>query len=353
MKNNFNTMKNLYELAYEFLELEPWKKITDNKIFGVKHPQTGELNFCSVVGNGGEVFSLNIFPGIKGYISLSRIFNPEYMDHEMAYTLNSLMVDFVNPQEIDELTVNKFKLMDIDYQKHSLIPAFRSYKEGYMPWDISDDEIDLVTPVLEQAIIMCKDIMSGEKDVLPNSNENSTFLFRIPENTENKIIWDYDYINHNFDFKSFFDNQIRDVYYNEVLLKKIQKRASDRSKTIEMDYFFYPVPTLDEGADPKNSRPAFPIIIVCADSETEMILENSMVKFDELNQGIINTLTNCMENNSLLPIEVKVIRYELEDLILPISQKLQFEVSVEDELPVIDTIEGHFIQMLQDREKNK
>lgn len=344
-----NKLSKLYKLAEEYYKLEPWTKITDNMIFGVKHPETGELNFCSVLGNGGEVFSLNVFPGIKGFITLNTIFSPEYQSHEMVYNIRAIMTDFINVNELNDQDIKYLTENNIDYKDMERIPAFRSHKPGMLPWDIDEEEADILLPVLEQTIIAVKDIMNGKE--VQNQNQDK-FLFRIPDTSGDNTTWKYEFINHNYDFKKYFEDEINNVYYNEVALKKIQKKCMKSSNEFELDYFFYPTPSVS-GKNVKNERPHFPLVVLAVDIESKMILSTQMVTLDEINQAIINTFLEAIEKHGYIPSNVDVIRYEIEDLLMPISEKLGFELEVTDELSTIDEIEAHFIQMLNEQGENQ
>ena len=45
----------------------PWKDLWDQDIFCIKDPETGLLDFVSILGAGGEVFALHVHHGMEGY----------------------------------------------------------------------------------------------------------------------------------------------------------------------------------------------------------------------------------------------------------------------------------------------
>lgn len=47
--------------------IAPWKDLWDQDIFCIKDPQTGLLDFVSILGAGGEVFALHVHHGMEGY----------------------------------------------------------------------------------------------------------------------------------------------------------------------------------------------------------------------------------------------------------------------------------------------
>ncbi len=70
---NSENMKRLYAAAESFRKLAPWEWMDDDRIFGVKNPETGVIDYCGVLGALGEVFALVVYEGpegLHGYLKL-------------------------------------------------------------------------------------------------------------------------------------------------------------------------------------------------------------------------------------------------------------------------------------------
>ena len=56
----------LFEAAGEFYKLRPWEWMEDSELFGVLNPETGEIGYCCVMGNLGELLALGVYLGSDG-----------------------------------------------------------------------------------------------------------------------------------------------------------------------------------------------------------------------------------------------------------------------------------------------
>jgi hypothetical protein len=84
--------------------LAPWKDLWDQDIFCIKDPDTGLLDFVSILGRGGEVYALHVHHGIEGYHLWQRtMLGTMPMDDIDLYmrSLRLIEVEFVNKEQME------------------------------------------------------------------------------------------------------------------------------------------------------------------------------------------------------------------------------------------------------------
>lgn len=133
------TWQSLYALADALYALTPWEFLEETDLIALRHPETGRLAYLSVMGSGGEHFSLAIYLGEDslGRFHLIQALADEdrfRQDDFMALTLENrhLQVSFETRQDLHKDDLTLIKKLNRRY-RGSNWPLFRSYHAGYEP----------------------------------------------------------------------------------------------------------------------------------------------------------------------------------------------------------------------------
>lgn len=148
--------KKVYSLIQEFIREEPWELFTDSDVFIVKSPRDDQMYLCSVMGNGGEEFGLNAFRGAQGMRSFEKIASDDENDSpdtDMLYEMDMLSFS-LSPRDYMEkkdLAVTKKLMKTFPGGKW---PLLRSYRPHYLPWFLTESEIEVLCDCLEQTLAL-------------------------------------------------------------------------------------------------------------------------------------------------------------------------------------------------------
>ena len=128
--------KDLYKFALRYRDLKPWGFLSDDAIFGVKDPITGQIGYCCVLGTLGEILGLCIYRGSEGLAFHQRIQSGELRpeDEDVATMQNALLADFTDRRDLEKEDLSIIKALNLKIRGRKQYPLFRSYLPGYVPW---------------------------------------------------------------------------------------------------------------------------------------------------------------------------------------------------------------------------
>ncbi|MFQ5814136.1 MAG: hypothetical protein ACE5I2_13255, partial [Anaerolineae bacterium] len=128
----------LYQAALEFKEIEAWTWMYDSDVFGVQDPATGEIGYCCIMGNLGEMFALALYLGSEGLESYMRVASePPQISAEALETMllqKCLIVSFGGREELTKEDRQVIKRLGLKFRGRTAWPLFRSYRPAYHPW---------------------------------------------------------------------------------------------------------------------------------------------------------------------------------------------------------------------------
>ena len=189
--SNRHIWENLFQAAIDFRNLEPWEWMYDADIFGVEDPETGEIGWCSIMGAGGEVFSLTVYPGEEGFYSFDRLAALDDETLETDYIaagieMKVLQVEFTGREEITDVDRAVFKALGLKFRGEGNWVLVREMQPGYMPWYLSEDQAVFLTHCLRQAIEVALRFREDEEVIADDSGNP---LVRTPKKTAGDIRW--------------------------------------------------------------------------------------------------------------------------------------------------------------------
>ncbi len=329
--------KTLYDAAIEFRKIEPWEWMKETDVFGVQNPQNGEVGYCCIMGELGEVLAMAVYSGtegLQGYLKILKgQINPDEPDS--LYIQDCLMLSFEDKRFVDQEDRQIINELGFKFRGRNSWPLFRSYKPGYFPWFLSRDEALYMTDALQRAKEVCLRFKENKK--LLSTPKKNLYLTRVPEKRDGMIVWKDEWR----EPAPLKRVKYSDEKVDEVRIQRIRKTAKPTPVIWEIDFFYTPTPIAE------GKRPYFPYAIILIDRDSGFILDMHLARKAGYKKEFLEKFLSCIEKMSILPLEILVRKEEVVNLLEPYTSRLNIKLSVVKRLENIDNARREMVKHLK------
>jgi hypothetical protein len=144
----------LYEAAGRFKQAALWDTVSANQVFGVQNPETGQLGFVSIVGEGGEHFAISLYleaEGLYKFWDLRETRSSEEIKEKLV-EIPYLQATFTNRRDLPNEDLKIINSLGLKLRGRHACPFFRRHRPGYAPWFLNAEEVRFLTIALEQTL---------------------------------------------------------------------------------------------------------------------------------------------------------------------------------------------------------
>jgi len=324
----------LYEAAVKFKEIESWTWMYDSDLFGVQDPATGEIGYCCVMGNLGELFALAVYLGSEGLEGYLKIQAGEILPGDTMEALTvqrCLMASFEDRKDLRKPDLQVIKELGLKFRGRNAWPLFRSYRPGFHPWYLTDREAVYLTLALEQAREVALRFKEDPEMLTPS--EKNRYLVRVPEKGERGWRWRDEWLEPPPERE---EPAVEPP--DEGLLDEIRKAAPARRGIWEVDLFYLP------SAVKEGERPYYPQMLLWVDHHSGFILGFELAKPGEYGLKFAEKFAQLVENLQLLPQEIWVCREEAFELLEPLADGLGIGLKWVNRLPAVERAQDSLLE---------
>lgn len=266
MESNLETWKKLYETTKIWSTKKPWLSLESNDWIQIEFDDMESI-YCTIMGSLGECIGLSIYQGDAGLadlISISREYDDIDLSTYMMFDQNCITLYMGNRDEVPKHQKNIIKQLGLRYRGNGNWPYFLSFKKGFMPFDIDDNQAALLIKVMEKLLEIVPYYQKGKIDVEFEENE---MIYAHIENNQ----WQYEAI-----CIPDIDKFVAVIPENEKLMNKLKATSyNDNELIIDINYAAGFV------TDPDYSQPINPLLVIVFDKKSEMIVFQEMLKPDD------------------------------------------------------------------------
>jgi hypothetical protein len=319
--------KSLYDAAIAFRNIKPWEWMKETDIFGVQNPQTGEVGYCCIMGEMGEVLAIAVYlgtEGLEGYLNIRRG-QIQHDDPDSLFIQNCLMLSFENRKLVQEDDREIINELGLKFRGKNAWPVFRRYEPGYFPWFLNRDEVLYMTNALQQATDICLRFKDDAK--LFRAPDKNQYLIRVAEEKNGRVFWKDEWRK-----PSLPEKKDQGFYkpVDEVRIQRLKKTVKSTHAIWEIDFFYAPTPVLE------GERPFFPYAIMIIDHDTGFILDMHLAETRPYQEEFLDQFLNCIETTSVIPLEILARKEEAVKLLETYASRLNIRLSRVKKLQNID-----------------
>lgn len=325
------TFTRLLETAAEFLQGRCWEWMDDTNIFGVQNPDNGEVGYCCVMGNAGELFGLGVYLGSMGLLAYEMVATGVLKpgDAEVLSYQRCLMVDFEDRSALRAYDLDLIKRSGLKFRGRKNWPRFTSYRPGYVPWKLTVEEARFLTIAIQQALPVALRFKE-DKAFLDSPDPGEVFFVRVPGKESGAQTWTDQWLEPAaVEVEDYSLDSLE-----EARLQRIGKRVSWGPGTWEIDIFLGPM-LIGEKTSP-DERPFYGRVFLCVDQDSCFILDSLVAAPSDGLAGFRIRFIQLLETHLAMPKRILVRKREVFDLLQPVAEHLGFRLSLTRPLRAID-----------------
>ena len=275
-KNTAPTMEQwakLYEIAIKIKALAPWDTVWDTDLITIMLPGQKEPVFISAMGRNGECYGIGVYLGYAGLLGFHRLLNSseeESLTTPLAFQ-HCIMCYYGNRDELSPKEREVIKSLNLKFRGNNNWIYFRSMEEGYFPWNINEDQAELMIDALQNFVMAYMHIASGKIEVDFEADE--TLMREYSPKTK-------EWLNTVVPMPQVPVIRREVVFDDELLLKRLQKKPKS-SLSVELDILYLPTPIQEKANEP----PYFPRVLVLFDRQNEILLDQQLLNIEVTNEN--------------------------------------------------------------------
>ncbi|GAB4367637.1 MAG: hypothetical protein Kow0042_08370 [Calditrichia bacterium] len=339
MNEKSPTMKEweqLYNTAIQIKDLAPWEWLEEHEIFAIQPYDSPEIGFVSVMGTIGEHYAISVYLGEEGPYGFWDLLysTPDMFSYQKVLEIPQLQVSFEDRNMLHPKDQNIIKKLGLKFRGRHSWPLFRSYKPGYFPWYLSQDEARFLQIILDQT-----------KEVVQKARENRSLLMSDDEESYflRKAVREND--------KDFWQDSTLKIipkapHSAQFKVKKNQmatlKTLTPQKVVLEIAVFIIP-----EAVKGKGTRPYYPYSLLLVDTSRKIIIGNQLLKpipgLTEMWSTVPSQIVEILAKLQFLPQTISVNSELLHQYLLFLSEEVGITIELKDNLPYIDDARRHLL----------
>jgi hypothetical protein len=317
--------RQLYDAAIAFKQDAPWEWMTEDEVFGVRNPETGQIGYVSIMGMRGEHLALGVYLGSEGLDGFWRMERGEEQDNPtFLLEVPQLQASFEDRDVLDDKDRQVIKALGLKFRGRQSWPWFRSYVPGYLPWFVTPEEARFLTRALQQALDVTRRL--EENPSLLEPPRRGQYLVRTP--TEPGWV------------DEWVSPPPPPVHPqpppDQKRLATLRKQFPVQRFSLQVDLFAMPA-SIKEKDDP---RPYMPYSLMVVEAQSGLIVGTELMapkpSLETVWTQTPARFLDAVTRLGRLPSQIAVRNERIQDLLAPTAAGLGIQIKVSRRLPALD-----------------
>ncbi|MBL7111180.1 MAG: hypothetical protein ISS19_04485 [Bacteroidales bacterium] len=250
--------REIYLLADEIRQMEPWKWMYEIDLFGVKIPGNNRVYFVSVMGANGQFFALSAYKGYQGLAQFVDFHeHAETMPPETILTIPHLMLSFTDREEMSREELDAIRLSHIKFRGKGKWPHLEEFVPGFTPIFPEGEILADLPLLLDQVAMVLHRTKEDPGYLFKEGDPFDAILVRSPSVSSDRLKWEdrYETFDPEWGAKGFH------VYYSRETMAEVS-RLSEGSQVVQVDLVMLPAPVKEKG-----KKGYFPFMLLLVDKQ--------------------------------------------------------------------------------------
>ena len=244
---------------------------------------------------------------------------------EMVLEIPQLMLSFEEKEFVEKEDREIMKKNGVVVKGKNLLPVFRSYKPGMVPWFLEEGEQVGMINYLDQFLEVCMRTKGGKAGKQWAPDVANVFPVRECIMSGESIKW------HDTKMEIHIPADIGIQYVIDPGLKEKAKVVPPGKDIYEIDFFLTPAQVKE-----KNKRPFFSYMLLLVDQKSGMVLFNDILDLSDGINEMLAKIPGCilkaLSAGKTLPQAVFAGSPRLSDLLSPLLKSLGIKLQYKHNL---------------------
>jgi hypothetical protein len=283
--------REIYLVADEIRQMEPWKWMYETDLFGVKIPGNNRVYFVSVMGAEGQFFALSAY---KGYQGLAQFLDfhehAETMPPETILTIPHLMLSFADREMLSKEHLDTIKLSGMKFRGKGSWPHLEEFIPGFTPVFPDGKALSDLPLLLDQVALMLHRTKEDPGCLFREGDPFDAILVRTPSGSSGRLKWEdrYETFDPQWGGKGFH------IDYSPKTRAEVS-RLSEGTQVVQVDLVMLPAPVKEKG-----KKGYFPFMLLLVDKQNGIVPGMAMLTpqpdlhtmYESIPQKLLEEITN-------------------------------------------------------------